>query len=175
MRAPHPLPPSPRTQQELLYSSSSCPLPFLPDAPTPGLAPAPVTDSSASRVCSPVKHFPDDCGSPPGSVVRCPSAHKISISCQTLGLYCWRGDKPNHLASCTLALSHCLITVAITAALVSPLGLLVLTVITALVQAGRVRERQMSPPEGPREAQLEAQLLGSSARNSSDLLGSHLP
>lgn len=68
----------------------------------------------------------------PGSVVRCPSAHKNPISCQTLGFYCWRGDKPNHLASHKLALSHCLITVAIAAALVSPLGLSVLTVFTAL-------------------------------------------
>lgn len=66
------------------------------------------------------------------AVRRGPSAHKTPISCQTPGLYCWPGDKPNLLASHMPALSHSLITVAITAPLVSPLGLSVLTVFTAL-------------------------------------------
>lgn len=97
-----------------------------PQIPTT-LSPAPVP----SQVCSPPKLVPDDGSCLPGSFGRCPCGRKNPISCQTPGLYCWRGDNPNRSASHTPALSHCLIIVAVVAASVSPLGLSVLTVFAA--------------------------------------------
>lgn len=117
----------------LLQSLSPCPLPFLPKHPPTRVQPLLLQRTPLpARVCSPLGLIPEDCGSPPGSVVRCPSAHKTPFPCQTPGLYCWHGDKANLSASLTPALSQGLITVAVAAASVSPLGLSVLAAFAAL-------------------------------------------
>lgn len=109
----------------------------------------------------------------PVTVALCQGEQSVSLptSCQTSSLYCQSEDKPSHLASCMLAFSHCLINMAVTAALAPQLGSRPSRSSLLLAKAEPTWELQLSPLERPPFPQAQFP----SARNFSDLLGSHLP